>query len=199
MPEQVSRRTFILGASTAGAALSAAPGSTADAATGSAAAVPATASDGVALHWLDGVPVTPTGAAFGVPWPKGTLHRDEKLAATTAAGDPLPVQSWPLASWPDGALKWTGHALGADAGLVESFTLAPGTPAEATHPVRVAAGRDAVTVTTGGLTVVLPTRGSTLITSVTRDGRLTAENARLVLHLQDAPDTGDGTTSPRRC
>jgi len=38
------------------------------------------------------------------------------------------MQSWPLAFWSDGSLKWTAHAIGPNAGLTERLVLAPGTP-----------------------------------------------------------------------
>ena len=42
-----------------------------------------------------------------------------------AGGQRVEVQSWPLAYWPDGSLKWTGHAVTASAGLAGPFQLTP--------------------------------------------------------------------------
>src|SRR3954471_19120216 len=67
------------------------------------------------LHWLDGLPRETTGSAWGVPWPRGRLAPTTELALTTADGTAVPVQSWPLAYWPDGSVKWTGHAMAAGA------------------------------------------------------------------------------------
>src|SRR6185312_15105453 len=49
------------------------------------------------------------------------------LALADSSGAPVPVQSWPLAYWPDGSLKWTGHAVDPSA-TAAGFRLAPGTP-----------------------------------------------------------------------
>src|SRR4051812_7146981 len=68
-----------------------------------------TAVAGVDLHWLAGVPATTTGAAFGVPWPRGQVAAGTPFAVRDGDGRDVPVQSWPLAYWPDGTLKWTGH------------------------------------------------------------------------------------------
>jgi len=55
-----------------------------------------------------------------------------------------------LHSWPDGSLKWSGHALSANAGTgSQKFTVLPGTPAEPAEPVSVSQNGNSVTVTTG--------------------------------------------------
>jgi len=184
----ISRRNFIqsAAAATAGAALagtlspgraSAAPGNTAS----------SSAPDEVQLHWLDGVPATTTGAAWGVPWPQGQVSKGTSFALTTSSGTQVPVQSWPLAYWPDGSLKWTGHAVGSDAGLADRLRLAPGTPAQPTKPVTVQRGSDIV-LDNGVIAVHVATSGPVLIPSITRNGRVTASAGRLVLRLQDQPD-----------
>ncbi|QRV78526.1 hypothetical protein RhiJN_06541 [Ceratobasidium sp. AG-Ba] len=85
------------------------------------------ATDGVDLHWLDGKApaTTATSSAWGVPWAKGEIDKSTALTLTTSDGKSIPVQSWPLAYWPDGSLKWTGHAIAPDAALVDSVHLAP--------------------------------------------------------------------------
>ncbi|MER6797617.1 hypothetical protein ABT262_37430, partial [Amycolatopsis mediterranei] len=89
-----------------------------------AAASPASGGGEVRLHWLDGRPAAPVGCAFGVPWPRGTLSRNVPLALHTGDGGEVPLQSWPLAYWPDGSVKWTGHAV-TSAATADTFALAP--------------------------------------------------------------------------
>ncbi|MCF7972969.1 MAG: hypothetical protein K9N55_04055 [Phycisphaerae bacterium] len=68
------------------------------------------AAEPVPVQWLDGqAPSLTTGVSWGVPWSKGAVQPDQALALTTAAGQSLPVQTWPLAYWPDGSLKWSGR------------------------------------------------------------------------------------------
>lgn len=52
----------------------------------------------VDLKWLDGkAPVsTPTGTSFGVPWNQGEIDKTTPISLT-AGGQPVPVQTWPLA------------------------------------------------------------------------------------------------------
>src|SRR3974377_1792174 len=65
----------------------------------------------VPIHWLDGAaPIRETGVSWGVRWPRGALRKDQSFVFTTADGKALPLQTWPLAHWPDGSLKWSGCA-----------------------------------------------------------------------------------------
>jgi hypothetical protein len=93
--------------------------------------------DGVAeLHWIDGKPPAALpGATWGVSWPRGRHAAGTTFALTSSEGTAVPVQSWPLATWPDGTLKWTGHALPADAPASEGFALAPGAPFSPEKPL----------------------------------------------------------------
>src|SRR5262245_2492273 len=121
----IKRRTLLAGAAAATAGMTLA--SIADAEP--AAADPGTATPGPAtpgpakLRWRDGVPATTNGSAWGVPWARGTVSKQTTFALATADGTPVAVQSWPLAYWPDGSVKWSGHCVGADAGLAETLRL----------------------------------------------------------------------------
>ncbi|NUP50879.1 MAG: hypothetical protein HOW97_26745, partial [Catenulispora sp.] len=146
---------------------------------------------GVDLHWLDGAPAATTGAAFGVPWPKGALTGGADFALADASGQAVAIQSWPLASWPDGSLKWTGHAVDPTA-TAAGFRLTPGAPASPANPVAAVRHGDTVTLSNGVVQAVIGAEGPVVIRSLTRGSRLTAQDGRLVLLLQDRPDGDDG-------
>jgi hypothetical protein len=184
---QVSRRNFLAGASVAAAAVALVPGRSAS------AAPSAQAADGVDLHWLDGKPTATTGATWGVPWPKGQLPKDSTFALQTDDGTAVAMQSWPLASWPDGTLKWTGHAIGSSA-LAAGFRLAPGTPAAPPTPVTATHSGSEVRLANGVVDVRLATSGNIVIRSISRGARTTAQNGRLVLLLQNRPDDDSTAT-----
>lgn len=188
-----TRRVFLAGASVAAAGLAA---GSVDA-TANATPPPAPgAGTGVDLHWLDGPPALSTGATLGVPWPRGALPVATRLGLTGDDGTPVPVQSWPLAYWPDGSVKWSGHAV--DAGATQAgMHLSPGTPAAPAQPVTASRAGDEIRLGNGVIDVRLPVSGPTAIRSITRAGRLTAHDGQLVLLLQDRPDD-DGDESPRR-
>jgi hypothetical protein len=192
-PSPISRRSFIQGAAaaTAGAALVSTlnPGR-ASAAAGGAAQL--SASDGVPLHWLEGVPATTTGAAWGVPWPRGQVKANTPFTLATSRGEAVPVQSWPLAYWPDGSLKWSGHAIGADAGLDSPLTLRAGTPATPASAVTATRRGGDIVLDNGTITVTVATGGDVVLRAIARGTATTASNGQLVLHLQDKPDEETG-------
>ncbi|RMI44143.1 exo-rhamnogalacturonan lyase family protein [Streptomyces triticirhizae] len=144
--------------------------------------------DLVELHWLDGVPDTTTGTCWGVPWPRGRVAGDSDFALTDSRDRAVPVQSWPLAYWPDGSLKWSGHCLGADAGLADRLRIRPGRPAEPEQPVTVREDDGELVLGNGTVEVRVARGGRTLVRSLSRDGRTTATDGRLVLALQDGAD-----------
>jgi hypothetical protein len=174
----LSRRGFIGGVTATAATVAWAP---------QAAAAPGSAADGVALHWLDGPPTASTGSAFGVPWPRGAVSKSTALALHAADGGSVPVQTWPLAYWPDGSLKWTGHAV-TSAVRAESLRLAPGTPTAPEKPVTVRRNGSRITLANGVVEVVVACGGPVAIPTISRGGRATATNGTLVLRLQDTPE-----------
>ena len=144
------------------------------------------------VHWLDGAaPKSFPGGTWGVPWPMGKCARETVFALRAAGGGAaLPVQSWPLAYWPDGSLKWTGHALPADAPLVDGLELVPGTPAAPARALSAKETGDAIVIDTGVMQCTVATSGAVLIRSLQREGREIATDGRLVCLHEDrsAPD-----------
>ena len=65
----------------------------------------------VSLNWLGGTaPAAPNGVSWGVPWPKGAVQANTPMRLASTGGQTIDVQTWPVAFWPDGSVKWTGHA-----------------------------------------------------------------------------------------
>jgi hypothetical protein len=186
-----NRRRFL--AATSMAAAGVAISSAAQAAT----APPSQASNadaGVDLHWLDGQPAASTGTAFGLPWPRGQVSSSTPFTLTGDNGAAVPVQTWPLAYWPDGSLKWTGHAIGADTPSA-AYHLSPGASTAPSQPVTATRAGNEITLANGVLDVRIAASGPTAVKSITRAGRLTAHDGQLVLLLQDKPEDED---DPRR-
>jgi len=144
--------------------------------------------------WLEGKPVVFSGVTWGSPWPRGKVRRStSKFALKSAAGTSVPVQTWPIAYWPDGSLKWTAHAVPADADLGDGrFTIVPGeTPAKAAHAVTVKQDGGAITVDTGVMQCRMARSGAVLIESMQRDGKEVARDGKLICTLQDKPALED--------
>ncbi|MCF0062819.1 Tat pathway signal sequence domain protein [Dyadobacter chenwenxiniae] len=136
----------------------------------------------VPLHWLD-KPTYANGVTFGVPWPKGALKKDAGLALISGSIE-KPVQSWPLAYWPDGSLKWTAHALSPLAISAEEVKLQAATIKKAPAKPLIEETNSHIKVNTGKLQCVIEKNGSTIFESLSAAGKETAKNARLVLLVQ---------------
>jgi hypothetical protein len=144
-----------------------------------AALPPANAGD-VSLNLLDGkAPTLDAGISFGVPWPQGAVGRDAAFRLS-APGRELPVQSWPLAYWPDGSLKWSGFATVVPAGLSGPVTLSTNS-STATGALKVTNDGNSIVVDTGVLQCSIPLAGGeNLVDSMTADGRVVAGAGQLV-------------------
>jgi hypothetical protein len=63
----------------------------------------------IKLSWLGrNPPALSTGVSWGVPLPKGKIDPSTGFSLKNDQSQAMPVQSWPLAYWPDGSLKWIG-------------------------------------------------------------------------------------------
>jgi len=151
------------------------------------------AADPVTLKWLDPkVKGTNAGTTWGVPWPKGVLKKDTSLVLENNAGKMLALQTWPLAQWPDGSLKWTAHAINAQENLSESFTLRPGKATALNAPLKVTDTADSVEINTGLISCHINKTGDTMIRSVTRNGKIGLQEGKLVLQVQDQAENEPG-------
>ncbi|MGC0249926.1 Tat pathway signal sequence domain protein [Pseudactinotalea sp. Z1748] len=158
----------------------------------------------VPLRWLDDAAPAglPAGATLGVPLPRGAVPAPEGLAVIDDDGAPVPAQTWPLATWPDGSVKWAGIGLGSTAAPAAAYRVvaageqgsaarpAPASPDPAAEPatVRVEPGGEEIVVHTGPLRVVVPRSGTALVGAVHVDERLVATGAHLVSARQDHPE-----------
>lgn len=148
--------------------------------------IAAYAAEPIALRWLDGGPPgSPAGVTWGVPWSPGELQKSDPLALKSGDGRQVPVQSWPLAYWPDGSVKWTGHAIAADRDLPNEFAITRGQPAASPQSLMVTDSADAVTIDTGIFRARLPKNGPILVESFTIGDRVVAQSGRLVVLRED--------------
>jgi hypothetical protein len=138
------------------------------------------------LTWLGGnPPLTSAGVSWGVPWARGAMPKDSELALQTADGQPVPVQSWPLAYWPDGSLKWSGLAIAADPQLTGPLTVAAGSSIPPKTPLAVRQDGSSIEISTGPLVCRLKSSGSNIIESILINGTEVGRNGRLVASRED--------------
>jgi hypothetical protein len=154
----------------------------------------------IELKWLgDNPPATPMGVSWGAPFPQGKVRKDQAFTLTTGGGKSLPLQSWPLAWWPDGSIKWMGFATvaGPDATGPLGLSLINSAAPTSGPVVQVRQSDTSFEIDSGRLKVRISRWGASLIDSMAIDGREVARNGRLVCILQDGPD-GDAENAPPR-
>ena len=187
---QTTRREFLKEAALAGAAIStSAPHSLlATSALPESPTIPRN----VALSLLGNQPpAMPTGISWGVPFPQGAVRPNVSFSLSAQSGS-LPLQSWPLAFWPDGSLKWSGFAAVAPAGLAGPLTLALGADQSAdstataiSTEVMVKNDGKSILVNTSALQCSIPLSGPDLVRSITLGGKPIAGAGQLVCILQN--------------
>lgn len=150
----------------------------------------------VTINWLDKTPPPTTApVSWGVPWPRGVVKKDQVFTLKTADGTGLPLQTWPMAYWPDGTLKWSGFATYAGPAAAGGLTLAPARTAVVTGPtVKLSQSANAIDIDTGALQCRIPTSGEFLIDTLTIGGKVVARQGRLEGIVQQGPD--DDTAQP---
>ncbi|HTO04459.1 MAG TPA: Tat pathway signal sequence domain protein, partial [Opitutus sp.] len=182
----VTRREFVR--STALAAVAAQLASSLRAAETPAVATRATAAPRIAgnagraeLCWLDGKPPAALpGVTWGTPWPRGKHPKNATFALRTQSGESVPLQTWPLANWPDGSLKWTGHAVPANTPASDGFEIVGGSSIAPSQPLTAKETGNAIEIDTGVMQCRVAKTGSVLIESITRAHREIARAGRLV-------------------
>jgi len=141
-------------------------------------------------------PAMPTGISWGVPWAQGTVEPGSRFSLS-AQGSNLPVQSWPLAFWPDGSIKWSGFATILPAGFQGPISLSTGAASSSAGTLSVKTDSKSVTVDTGALQCSIPLSGSNIIESMSLGGKNIAGTSQLVCVLQSGP-VNNPEDSPRR-
>lgn len=152
------------------------------------------------LRWLEGgAPSEHLGTTWGTPWPRGQLRPEQEFTLRTGEGGEIPLQSWPIAYWPDGSLKWSAHAVGPSAQVEESYTLEPGPSAATPTTVRVTSTDQYVDVDTGVIRARINKHGTHLVAELARGDKTIAKNGHLVLLQQDAiVDSEERTVRQRK-
>lgn len=151
------------------------------------------------VRWLGGKPALNLGATFGLPWPRGEYFpHNATFSISDSSGQRIDLQSWATGYWPDGSLKWTGHAIPATDSVSQDYTLnaisSPSGPSMdsasrkgKTPGITVTESSQHVNVDTGKISVAFPRSGDVVIGRIeTASGKTVARNGRLVLQSQDA-------------
>ena len=144
----------------------------------------------VPLRWLDDAApdLSIGGVTCGVPLAPGAVADATSLAVVDTAGTPVPAQAWPLATWPDGSVKWAGIALGAGE-PAEDYRVVTGEASLPPAGVMVTPVADGFAVDTGACRVVVSDSGPEVVRSVYIGESEVAVAGRLVSSRQDHPES----------
>ncbi|KAI4862552.1 hypothetical protein F4820DRAFT_18785 [Hypoxylon rubiginosum] len=161
-------------------------------------------SDVVAVKWIGDTPTRNSGTTFGLPWPRGKYQANgTAFAGLGGDGDSqIPLQSWVTAYWPDGSIKWSGHAIGGSETVYDEYRIAASTTVSSNSSsasgLTVSDSGEEVSIDTGKLTATFPKSGNVLVSTITTSsGKVVGQNGRLILRSQSGveEDNGGNTTS----
>ena len=146
----------------------------------------------VPLHWIGDIPEQDKAVSFGVPFDEGDVFPATPLQLKVNEYQDIPVDTWPLAHWPDGSVKWSGVAGVIPAGT-ERLTLEKAskkvktTNKQPKASISITETPENIQVETGVLSVYIPRHGEFLIDSLLYKGTKVGEKARLVCSTQSGP------------
>ena len=145
--------------------------------------------DGVKLTWLNKTAHQSFGGATcGVCWRKGKVNKKNGFVAIDSQNRSIDVQSWPLAYWPDGSLKWTGHAFSNTIASSENIFIKPVKSTSIIKGLTVTESSEEIIIDTGVIRCVIAKKGEIFLRSVSRNQKEIIKNGKLILLLQDQPD-----------
>lgn len=158
-------------------------------------------SSSVKVKWLEATPDYLGGVTFGLPWPRGQHLAN---ATTFTASENAQLQSWVTAYWPDGSLKWTGHALGASDSPADEYTITASGPGNSTssytrrqsNGIKVTNVGNEIVVDTGKIKAAFPQSGNVLVSWIKAGSKTVGENGRLILRSQSGTPDDDEDGKP---
>ena len=144
------------------------------------------------LKWLDKQANQTTGVTWGVPWEQGKLNRNDAIRLQNQAGESIDIQTWPTAYWPDGSVKWTGHAAVIDQASEEDifYDLEIDHEQNTDHEgIEIEESDRTIHVHTGTLSCVIYKQGSTMIDDLIVTGKKIGSNGKLVVIKEQQEQT----------
>jgi hypothetical protein len=137
----------------------------------------------VELKWIGEKPLIKTGVSWGVPFEKGKVRKTQAFALSGTDDKEIPLQTWPLAFWPDGSVKWMGFAAVTDS--QPRFNLNLIQNAKKYEGLTVSKTNEIIHVNTGVLICDINTKGNVLIKDLKMNNKILSENGRLICKLEN--------------
>jgi hypothetical protein len=142
------------------------------------------------VRWLTSEPGISGGQSWGIPWTRGQVQKNQAFVLKTASGKAFPVQTWPLAYWPDGSVKWSGMAASLPAGEKGPFTVQAQAAYTVQNALTSSTDQEFIRINTGAIQVRIPLTGDHIIEDIVLQGNKVVGGARLVNLLEDHSQPG---------
>ena len=144
----------------------------------------------IPLQWIGTTPAKDKPVSWGVPFGEGVLKADALLKLTTDKGQEVTIDSWPLAYWPDGSVKWCAVS-GIIPGNTDKLILNQKTKKEAKSQAKridwVHEEGNNIRVDAGDVQAYLSKEGEFLMDSLSYQGVKVGEKLRLFCQTQSEP------------
>lgn len=153
------------------------------------------------VKWIGETPTINTPNSFGVPFDKGAVKPGTNFTVTTPSGQVIPHDSWPLAYWPDGSVKWGGFSAVIPAGC-DSISILPlaeqkkkRTKQSTIRTGYVSQSSTQLVINTGSMVVYIPRHGSNLVDSIVKGSVNNSSAIRLVASTTREISSNDGVST----
>ena len=144
----------------------------------------------IPLQWIGTTPAKDKPVSWGVPFGEGVLKADALLKLTTDKGQEVTIDSWPLAYWPDGSVKWCAVS-GIIPGNTDKLILNKKTQKETKRQAKrtdwVHEEGNNIRVDAGDVQAYLSKEGEFLMDSLFYRGVKVGEKLRLFCQTQSEP------------
>ena len=153
----------------------------------------------VPLAWVGETPKSDVPVTFGVPFDAGYVSKSTPLTLASGVGE-IATESWPLAFWPDGSVKWAAVAGTIPAGAGDlTVRIGNQTKKVSGKGKKQLLAEDngkSIMVRAGDSNIYIPKVDSSsqiienIIDSIVTSGVMTAVDGRLVGTVKDSPHVG---------
>lgn len=151
------------------------------------------------LRWIGSKPQVTRPVSFGLPFAQGELKKGGAVSLFAADGKVLPTDTWTMAYWPDGSVKWAGIAtvvnIQDDSLHFKVLDPKQAKKQQVACPIVVDETSSQWVVSTGKVIAYIPkNKGAHLLDSLNVKGTKVGGAARLLCTTQDHPNNAECST-----
>jgi hypothetical protein len=135
----------------------------------------------IKVKWLDELPKTKCNVTWGMPWKRGELNKEDSISLINEKGENVCVQSWPLAYWPDGSIKWSAQSTVFDANSDKAYgVIKTNERPKFNNKIAVNEDENSIRIDTKKMICKINKQGENIIDEVLIEGRSVNKGGRLI-------------------